>query len=122
MELETLLQSFNLESTKQEVCRHIKELEATITTSVQERPGSEGQEVVELKTQTIKLGSGQQITAQGDALKLACDLVGAWGKSARSTLQTAEPDHAMRSPHSSKDREVPRTSMESYVQKFNANQ
>jgi len=88
------LQNFNREDTKHDICRQIKLFEAIIQEQVsEENVAAEGQEAVNVTStvQTITLPlSGKTISAKGQALKLACELVEAWSKSTRVTIQTGE--------------------------------
>ena len=84
-ELEQVLRSFNDEATKREVCKQIKNYEATIEEIEPDPPVSQGsQEEVQpqpTKQQKITLPvSGKVIRAQGNSLKQACELVDAWFK------------------------------------------
>ena len=89
-ELEQMLQSFNKESTKIEICRQIKQLEATI-----QEETTKNDEDQDVTSQTITLEkSGKMIKGKGQSLKLACELVEAWNKSTRSSMQTAQDDRA----------------------------
>ena len=91
-EFETMLQSFNQESTKREICSKIKELKALI----EEEPltggaTSDQDEGQQNKTQKLTLPlSGRVIQVQGNSLTQACELVEAWGKSSKITIQTQE--------------------------------
>ncbi len=91
-DLETAMQNFNKEDTKLEICRQIKTFEALIKEEVSEsNVAPEGQEpvLVTLTVQSLTLPlSGKTITAKGQALKLACELVEAWNKSTRVTIMT----------------------------------
>ena len=77
-----MLRSFNDESTKREVCKQIKVFEASIEETETEAPGSrDSAEAQTVKTQKITLPiSGKVITAQGNSLKQACELVESWSK------------------------------------------
>ena len=81
-EFETMLRSFNDESTKREVCKQIKVFEAAIEETETEAPGSrDSAEAQTIKTQKITLPiSGKVIQAQGNSLKQACELVESWSK------------------------------------------
>ena len=87
-ELENELQGFNKESTKIEICQQIKHLEGTIEEET--TTNEDGQDVI---TQKITLEkSGKVIKGKGQSLRQACELVEAWNKSTRSTMQTACDD------------------------------
>ena len=93
-----MLKSFNEEATKREVCTQIKQLEALIEEEASEAPATrEGQEETEPnKTQRVRLPlSGRVIQAQGNSLKLACELIEAWGRQSK-TLQTSADEPGSR--------------------------
>ena len=115
-ELEQMLKSFNDETTKRQVCKQIKTFEAMIETEVVASGSVESQEDAEAnKTQKITLPlSGCVIQAQGNSLKLACELVEAWGRQTK-TLQTGV--EGIVSHPGSRDEQP---SQDSIVQKFSA--
>ena len=79
---------------------------------------ADGQEAVNVTStvQTITLPlSGKTISAKGQALKLACELVEAWSKSTRVTIQTGESK-----PVSQRDFDAMRASTDSAAPKFAA--
>jgi len=83
-----MLKSFNSDETKREVVKQIKILEASIQEETSEVPVSrDSQEDAQpTKTQKITLPiSGKVVQAQGNSLKLACELVKAWGKQTKSS-------------------------------------
>ena len=86
-----MLQSFNQVRTKVEIVQQIKAFEALI---VEEDDGdaaqTDGQEQAQpAKKQKLTLPlCGKVISAKGNSLREACELVEAWGKSAKSTMQS----------------------------------
>jgi len=85
-ELENTLNSFNLESTKLDICKQIKVLESLI----QEETVKDSENNEETLQTILLPSSGKRIQAKGNSLKHACELVEAWSKSTRTTSQTAD--------------------------------
>ena len=99
-ELEALLQSFNLEATKIEIVRRIKAFKELIVEVETEIPASDSQDGPQIvKTQKITLPtSGQIIQATGNSLRLACELIEAFGKSTKTTMMSQNDGSMETSP------------------------
>ena len=96
-ELENTLQSFNNDSIKHDVCRQIKELANLIEEEVGEATLPADSESKPEKKQKITLPlSGKVISANGDSLRQACELVAAWDKSTRAQTTQEEVRHSNR--------------------------
>ena len=102
-ELETLLQSFNTEAVKNDVCAQIKAFTELIKEHEGENPlGESADSKANMKYQKITLpDSGVDITGADNSLSQACALIEAWSKSNKTSVPMSADNEQqpMMSPH-----------------------